>query len=81
MPFIPQHIATIGKMILTHDILTMLLFAFLMIVAAVAMIKNGHNIEKEDGYKVLKPNLFKLLFFGAGIGITTGLLGPEAGSC
>ncbi len=77
IPSIPQHIATIGKMILTHDVLTMLLFALLMIAAAVAMIKNGNDLEENDIDKILKPNLWKLL--GVGIGITTGLLGAGGG--
>lgn len=79
VPKIPQHIATFGKMIVTHNILTMLVFAVLMVFAAEAMIRSRHKITKADNDNALKTNLVKLSFFGIGIGVATGLLGAGGG--
>lgn len=79
IPLIPEHIATIGGFNITEPIVTMVLFAILMVVASVSMIRNhkpktGNSIE--DNKKV---NLPKLLMYGIAIGIATGLLGAGGG--
>jgi hypothetical protein len=79
VPIIPQHIATIGKTVVTHDVLTMLLFAALMIIAAVAMIRGRHEITKDESENSPKYNLVRLSLFGTGIGVATGLLGAGGG--
>lgn len=82
VPTIPQHIATIGSFDVTKGVLTMVLFALLMLAASIAMIKSGNKKE------VPKPtnsntsafnNLPKLLLYGIGIGLATGLLGAGGG--
>lgn len=81
IPIIPKHIVSIGNFILTENILTMVLFAILMLGASVAMIKNGNKIEATiTGEMVVKKiNLPKLLLYGIAIGLATGLLGAGGG--
>jgi len=82
VPAIPNHILTFGRFDLTEDILTMVLFAILMVVASIAMIKNGNKKEvgqTTDNLKAKKINLLKLLLYGIAIGLATGLLGAGGG--
>jgi uncharacterized protein len=78
IPVIPDNLFTIGSFTVTHNILTMVLFALLMIVAATAMIRNGKNAEADTAIKK-NPNLIKLLSFGIAIGLATGILGAGGG--
>lgn len=82
IPAIPKQIVTIGNFVLTENMLMMILFAVLMLVASIAMIKNGSKDEVEqttDIIKVKKNNLPKLLLYGIAIGLATGLLGAGGG--
>ncbi len=82
VPVIPKHILTVGRFDLTEDILTMVLFAILMLVASIAMIKNGNKKEvaqTTENLKAKKINLPKLLLYGIAIGLATGLLGAGGG--
>ncbi len=82
VPAIPKHILTIGRFELTKDILTMVLFAILMLVASIAMIKNGSKkevVKTPENIEPKKINLPKLLLYGIGIGLATGLLGAGGG--
>lgn len=78
IPVIPDNLFTVGGFTVTHNILTMVLFALLMIVAAIAMIRNGKNAEAATVIKK-NPNLIKLLSFGIAIGLATGILGAGGG--
>jgi len=78
IPVIPDNLFTIGGFTVTHNILTMVLFAILMIVAAIAMIRNGKHAEPDTVFKK-KLNLTKLLLFGIAIGLATGILGAGGG--
>ncbi|MCX2451563.1 sulfite exporter TauE/SafE family protein [Pedobacter sp. PLR] len=78
IPAIPPHIASFKHFELTENMLVMSLFAILMLIAAIAMIRSGkNNVEEPTVAKDL--NLPKLLFFGVGIGFITGLLGAGGG--
>ena len=82
VPAIPKHILTVRRFDLTEDILTMVLFAILMVVASIAMIKNGNKKEvgqTTDNLEAKKINLLKLLLYGIAIGLATGLLGAGGG--
>jgi uncharacterized membrane protein YfcA len=62
--------------------LTMILFALLMLVASISMIKNGNKKEIENSTNAIigkKINLPKLLLYGIAIGFATGLLGAGRG--
>ncbi|WDF54175.1 sulfite exporter TauE/SafE family protein [Mucilaginibacter sp. KACC 22063] len=78
IPLIPKQILVVGNFQLTSNILTMVLFAILMVFAASAMISNGSQRNKiEPGSK--KLNVLKLLGYGVGIGLATGMLGAGGG--
>ena len=83
MPLIPEHIGTIGNIDITESIITMVLFAILMVAASLFMIKGKKEQPRETGLKQEikqeKINLPKLLFFGVAIGVATGLLGAGGG--
>lgn len=78
IPVIPHHIASFDHFQLTERMLMMGLFAVLMVIAAIAMIRNGKD-KTTECLAVKSPNLAKLMFFGVGIGLTTGLLGAGGG--
>jgi uncharacterized protein len=82
VPVIPKKILNIGDLEITENMLTMLLFAVLMLAASVAMIKSGN--EKDDANKLYpvtkkKINLPRLLLYGIAIGLATGFLGAGGG--
>lgn len=79
IPLIPEHIATIGGFSLTEPIVTMVLFAILMVLASLSMIKSRQNKTNETVADNNKVNLPKLLMYGVAIGIATGLLGAGGG--
>lgn len=79
IPLIPEHIATIGGFSITERILTMVLFAVLMVAASLSMIKGRKQIVDETVREDKKINLPKLLMYGIAIGIATGLLGAGGG--
>ena len=88
MPLIPEHIATIGGFNITEPIVTMVLFAILMVTASLSMIRSSNKQKevtaaKTDNENVIagpkKINLPKLLMYGIAIGIATGVLGAGGG--
>ena len=78
IPNIPQEVAKIGNFIITESMLMMTLFAILMILAAITMIKNGKTFAEKTSVTT-KLNIIKLLIYGITIGITTGFLGAGGG--
>lgn len=77
IPAIPKTFGSIGGFEITEPIATMVLFAILMVIAAVAMIKNGTaSAEKKEE---TKTSLLKLSVYGVSIGLVTGLLGAGGG--
>ena len=74
LPLIPSHIATIGSYNISFSSLTMLLFALLMLLASLSMIRS--NAEQER--LIDKPKAI-LVFYGFLIGIVTGFLGAGGG--
>ncbi|MCP9753173.1 sulfite exporter TauE/SafE family protein [Ferruginibacter sp. HRS2-29] len=81
VPLIPHHIARIGKFEVTASLVTMVLFAILMLAAAIAMIKNGSNknAQSPPTDPVQKIRFSRLLFYGVAIGLATGFLGAGGG--
>ena len=79
LPAIPENLASTGGFSITKSMLTMVLFAILMILASVSMIKSGRKPEQP----VLKPenqtNAFQLALYGTGVGLVTGFLGAGGG--
>lgn len=79
IPNIPGHIFSIGDFVFTHNLLTMLLFAVLMLVASLSMILHRKSNVSAPGQEARHNHPGILLLFGVGIGIITGLLGAGGG--
>lgn len=78
VPLIPTHIASVAGFEITTPLLTMLLFAVLMIAAATSMIR-GRNNQYTPVDSATKTKVVRLLIYGIGIGAVTGLLGAGGG--
>lgn len=78
IPLIPKTILRIGNFELSENMLMMVLFAALMVTAAVAMIRGGKD-ETSSGRETPRLNIGKLLFYGISIGLATGFLGAGGG--
>ncbi|MEO6290601.1 MAG: sulfite exporter TauE/SafE family protein [Ginsengibacter sp.] len=76
IPIIPEHLA-IGNIHFTFSVLTMVLFALLMLGAAVSMI-TSRKVVNNDSIK-RKKSIWILLLYGMGIGLVTGFLGAGGG--
>lgn len=80
MPLIPSVLFSTTNFQLTHSMVTMLLFAVLMLLASIAMIKNNPdtpeiNVSKKNHNSALP----QLLLYGVVIGLATGFLGAGGG--
>lgn len=78
IPYIPEALGSIGSVAITRSGLTMLLFAVLMIVASVSMLKKHTAVEQRSAAKT-KNQYFIIALFGLGIGCVTGFLGAGGG--
>lgn len=78
IPAIPEEIATIGGFTITGPLLTMILFAVLMVLAAMGMIRGGSKAAPEKPCTNCEK-FFRLLGYGVAIGLITGLLGAGGG--
>jgi len=76
---IPANIANIGGFTVTLSILTMVLFAILMLIASFVMIRNNRKGIELQRNEPLKPKLFRLIIYGISIGLVTGFLGAGGG--
>lgn len=78
VPSIPKNIAQIGGTQITESLLTMVLFAILMLVASIGMIRNKDkqqtSTEMDNRFR-----FSKLFMYGISIGLVTGLLGAGGG--
>ena len=77
LPVIPEKLFTIDGVTVTHSVATMVLFAILMIMAAIAMITN--NPLKQNKKISSETSLAILLLYGVAVGLATGLLGAGGG--
>ena len=75
IPAIPEDIR-IGNHTLHFSILTMVLFAVLMLLASLSMIRSN---RRNDNNEPNNTSLFKLILFGISIGLVTGFLGAGGG--
>ncbi|MBK8089267.1 MAG: sulfite exporter TauE/SafE family protein [Chitinophagaceae bacterium] len=78
VPFIPNELFSIGSLVITKSIALMLLFAAVMIVASVTMIRPGKNKETDENTP-LSYNYPMILLEGTVVGILTGLVGAGGG--
>jgi uncharacterized membrane protein YfcA len=78
VPHIPKELFTIGSLVVTKSIALMLLFAVVMILASVSMIRPGKNKEIDEN----TPRVYNypmILLEGAVVGLLTGLVGAGGG--
>ena len=75
VPNIPDNIFSIGNFTLTKEILIMMFFAIIMLLASFSMIKNGK--KKEIAHK--KQPYYKTFIQGLTIGTITGIIGAGGG--
>lgn len=75
VPAIPKTIFTLGKITITKDFLTMVLFAALMLFSSVSMIRNKRQMAEKKPSK----NIGLLVVYGILIGLVTGFLGAGGG--
>ncbi|MBP9883644.1 MAG: sulfite exporter TauE/SafE family protein [Chitinophagales bacterium] len=78
LPVIPQEIFTVGSFVLTKDVAIMILFAIVMILASVSMIRPGKKTVTEEN-SLMKYNYPLILLEGGLVGILTGLVGAGGG--
>src|SRR6478609_4125545 len=77
MPVIPENLFTIGTFIVTKSLTTMVLFALIMIIASLNMIKKEPAAAGNNQDRTIYLN--KALLRGVEVGILTGLLGAGGG--
>ncbi len=75
IPRIPEHIA-IGTIDARFSVITMVLFAVIMLLASLSMIQSG---EMSSSTSRSSKKTFVLLLYGVGIGLVTGFLGAGGG--
>jgi uncharacterized membrane protein YfcA len=79
MPMIPDSLFTVGTFELTKPIALMLLFAIVMIMASVSMIRSGKKGDLISEEAPLKYNYPMILLEGSVVGVLTGLVGAGGG--
>jgi uncharacterized membrane protein YfcA len=76
LPLIPEYLFTIGDLVVTKGVFLMVLFALLMLSAAISMIR---SVSKPPAGVIRKERSGALLIQGLLIGAITGLLGAGGG--
>jgi uncharacterized membrane protein YfcA len=80
LPAIPAVLFSIGRFVITLSIATMVMFAILMLIVSIAMIRRkkefsyAHTIPAQNGI-----HTFRLSLYGILIGLATGFLGAGGG--
>jgi uncharacterized membrane protein YfcA len=78
VPIIPDPVFTIGEMPITKDLFVLLMFAVLMVLAAVSMIRKSKR-EVQDCEQKINYNFPLILGEGVLVGGITGLIGAGGG--
>jgi uncharacterized membrane protein YfcA len=79
VPLIPKELFSIGTLVITKPIALMLLFAVVMILASISMIKTSKKKEVVDENVPMKYNYPVILLEGTVVGLLTGLVGAGGG--
>jgi uncharacterized membrane protein YfcA len=77
VPAIPQKIISIDSIEITKAVFIMVLFAVLMLAAAISMIRNKQKLQPESGEQ--KFNYPMIILEGTVVGMLTGLVGAGGG--
>lgn len=76
IPFLPDVFFSIGSFQVTHSLFVMVVFALLMVAAALSMIKNKKVVTSEN---ISVQRSWVLVIYGVLIGLVTGFLGAGGG--
>jgi uncharacterized membrane protein YfcA len=79
VPLIPDELFSVGTLIITKSIALMLLFAVVMILASISMIRSDKSKPAVDESAPMKYNYPMILLEGAVVGLLTGLVGAGGG--
>ena len=79
VPIIPLELFSIGTLVITKPIAMMLLFATVMILASISMIRTGKSKVETSENAILKYNYPMILLEGVVVGLLTGLVGAGGG--
>ncbi|MBI3137503.1 MAG: sulfite exporter TauE/SafE family protein [Sphingobacteriales bacterium] len=79
LPAIPDTLFSLGTVTVTKNMLLMVVFAVLMLLASYSMIKNKETSTEKVKAKEGGERVFPLMFFGLVIGVVTGMLGAGGG--
>lgn len=80
LPALPDQLFTIGKEVISKEIFLMVVFAILMVIASVTMIRSHpHEIITAATGQERHNKVIPLIFLGLFIGVVTGLLGAGGG--
>lgn len=79
VPLIPKELFSIGSLVITKSIALMLLFAVVMILASISMIRSGKKKAEAEADAPMKYNYPMILLEGAVVGLLTGLVGAGGG--
>ncbi len=79
VPLIPSELFSIGDMVITKSIGIMVLFAIVMILASISMIRPCKDCADEDDQKPMRYNYPMILLEGSLVGLLTGLVGAGGG--
>lgn len=75
IPIIPEVFFRIGSFEVTHSLFVMVVFAILMVLASISMIK-GYSLKRSV---VADKKVAPLIKYGVGVGLVTGFLGAGGG--
>jgi uncharacterized membrane protein YfcA len=79
VPIIPNELVSIGTLVITKPIALMLLFAVVMIMASISMIKPSKKSGENEEEKPMQYNYPMILMEGSMVGLLTGLVGAGGG--
>lgn len=79
VPHIPERLWVWGDIVVTKSVLTMILFAILMLSSAFSMLKKSNTLSLDKTAIRSFKDYFQLTVFGIGIGCVTGFLGAGGG--
>jgi len=79
VPFIPAELFNLGSFVVTKSIALMLLFAIVMILASVSMIRPSGQKEEEKENAPMQYNYPMIILEGTVVGLLTGLVGAGGG--
>ncbi|WP_124979901.1 sulfite exporter TauE/SafE family protein [Nonlabens xiamenensis] len=77
IPAIPEELFEVSGFMVTKSVAIMMVFAIVMLAAAIAMIRSG--VSKIDGRDDLEPNFIRLGIQGFATGLLTGFVGAGGG--